>query len=70
MSAAAVGIGDKLPLEITGVEASQPWGKCAVSGAIEVPVFTVLGYFDDFSSGTARLIEATGAEAVCGPWVP
>ena len=37
--------------------------------AIEVPVFTVLGYFDDFSSGTARLIEATGAEAVCGPWV-
>ena len=28
--------------------------------AIDVPVFTVLGYFDDFSSGTARLIEATG----------
>ena len=36
--------------------------------AIDVPVFTVLGYFDDFSSGTARLIEATDAEAVCGPW--
>jgi predicted acyl esterase len=37
--------------------------------AIDVPVFTVLGYFDDFSSGTARLISALGAEAVCGPWV-
>ena len=36
--------------------------------AIEVPVFTVLGYFDDFSSGTARLITALDAEAVCGPW--
>jgi putative CocE/NonD family hydrolase len=36
--------------------------------AIDVPVFTVLGYFDDFSSGTARLIQAVGAEAVCGPW--
>ena len=36
--------------------------------AIEVPVFTVLGYFDDFSSGTAVLAEALGAEAVCGPW--
>ncbi len=38
-------------------------------GAIEVPVFTVLGYFDDFAAGTARLIAALGAEAVCGPWV-
>jgi putative CocE/NonD family hydrolase len=36
--------------------------------AIEVPVFTVLGYFDDFSSGTARLIAELDAEAVCGPW--
>lgn len=36
--------------------------------AIEVPAFTVLGWFDDFSSGTARIIEALGAEAVCGPW--
>ncbi len=36
--------------------------------AIDVPVFTVLGYFDDFSSGTAWLISALGAEAVCGPW--
>jgi putative CocE/NonD family hydrolase len=36
--------------------------------AIEVPAFTVLGWFDDFSSGTARIIEALNAEAVCGPW--
>jgi uncharacterized protein len=36
--------------------------------AIEVPAFTVLGWFDDFSSGTARIIQALGAEAVCGPW--
>jgi putative CocE/NonD family hydrolase len=37
--------------------------------AIDVPVFTALGYFDDFSTGTARLIAETGAEAVCGPWL-
>jgi putative CocE/NonD family hydrolase len=37
-------------------------------GAIDIPAFTVLGWFDDFSSGTARLVEALGAEAVCGPW--
>jgi uncharacterized protein len=36
--------------------------------AIDVPAFTVLGWFDDFSSGTARIIEALDAEAVCGPW--
>src|SRR5579862_4246169 len=36
--------------------------------AIDVPVFTVLGYFDQFSAGTARLVSATGAEVVCGPW--
>ena len=36
--------------------------------AIDVPVFTVLGYFDDFSSGTAQLIARLDAEAVCGPW--
>lgn len=36
--------------------------------AIQVPAFTVLGWFDDFSSGTARIIEALNAEAVCGPW--
>jgi uncharacterized protein len=36
--------------------------------AIDVPVFTVLGWFDDFSSGTARIIEVLDAEAVCGPW--
>jgi hypothetical protein len=36
--------------------------------AIEVPAFSVLGWFDDFSSGTARIIEALDAEAVCGPW--
>jgi uncharacterized protein len=45
------------------------WGERRPDvAAIDVPVFTVLGYFDDFSSGTARLIAATGAEAVCGPW--
>jgi uncharacterized protein len=36
--------------------------------AIDVPAFTILGWFDDFSSGTARIIEALDAEAVCGPW--
>jgi uncharacterized protein len=36
--------------------------------AIEVPAFTVMGWFDDFSSGTAWLIERLGAEAWCGPW--
>jgi putative CocE/NonD family hydrolase len=36
--------------------------------AIDVPVFTVLGYFDQFSAATARLVVATGAEVVCGPW--
>lgn len=36
--------------------------------AIDVPAFTVLGWFDDFASGTARIIEDLGAEAVCGPW--
>jgi hypothetical protein len=36
--------------------------------AIDVPAFTVLGWFDDFSSGTAALIERLGAEAWCGPW--
>jgi uncharacterized protein len=36
--------------------------------AIAVPAFSVLGWFDDFSSGTARIIEALDAEAVCGPW--
>jgi uncharacterized protein len=35
---------------------------------IRVPAFSVLGWFDDFSSGTARLIEALDAEAVCGSW--
>ena len=39
-----------------------------ISRSIDVPVFTVLGYFDDFSSGTARIIDALDAEAVCGPW--
>ncbi|MGH8923716.1 MAG: CocE/NonD family hydrolase [Acidimicrobiia bacterium] len=36
--------------------------------AINVPAFTVLGYFDDFSSGTARLMSQLNPEAVCGPW--
>ena len=36
--------------------------------AIDVPSFTVLGWFDDFSSGTAKLIDRLDAEAWCGPW--
>jgi putative CocE/NonD family hydrolase len=36
--------------------------------AITVPAFTVLGYFDDFSAGTARLMSRLNPEAVCGPW--
>ena len=36
--------------------------------AIEVPAFSVLGWFDDFSTGTARIIRTLGAEAICGPW--
>lgn len=36
--------------------------------AVEVPVFTVLGYADTFSPGTAALISRLRAEAVCGPW--
>jgi putative CocE/NonD family hydrolase len=35
---------------------------------IKVPAFTVLGWFDDFALGTARLIDLLDAEAVCGPW--
>ncbi len=35
---------------------------------IDVPAFTVMGWFDDFSSGTATLIDRLGAEAWCGPW--
>jgi putative CocE/NonD family hydrolase len=37
--------------------------------AIDVPAFSVLGWFDIFSSGTARVIETLGAEAICGPWL-
>ncbi len=36
--------------------------------AVDVPVFTVLGFFDDFATGTARLFETLGAVGVCGPW--
>ncbi|HSB85578.1 MAG TPA: CocE/NonD family hydrolase, partial [Ilumatobacteraceae bacterium] len=36
--------------------------------AIDVPAFTVMGWFDDFSSGTAAMIDRLGAEAWCGPW--
>ncbi|MSW19497.1 MAG: CocE/NonD family hydrolase [Actinobacteria bacterium] len=36
--------------------------------AIEVPAFSVLGWFDDFSSGTAQLVGSLGAEAWFGPW--
>jgi putative CocE/NonD family hydrolase len=42
-------------------------------GAIAVPVFTVLGWWDDFSSGTGALVERLAADGVdvelwCGPW--
>jgi uncharacterized protein len=37
--------------------------------AIDVPAFCVMGWFDTFSSGTARVIEALGPETICGPWV-
>jgi uncharacterized protein len=37
-------------------------------GAIEVPAFTVGGWFDDFSSGTADLVGRLGADAILGPW--
>ncbi len=36
--------------------------------AIDVPVFSVGGWFDTFSAGTLALIEALDAEAVIGPW--
>jgi predicted acyl esterase len=36
--------------------------------AIKVPAFTVLGYFDEFSAGTARMMSRLNPEAVCGPW--
>lgn len=36
--------------------------------AIEVPVFTVLGYFDEFGPGTQEIFARLGAEGVCGPW--
>ena len=35
---------------------------------IDVPVFTVLGFFDDFAAGTAKLFALLDAEGVCGPW--
>ncbi|MGH8927309.1 MAG: CocE/NonD family hydrolase [Acidimicrobiia bacterium] len=35
---------------------------------IVVPAFTVLGYFDDFSAGTAQLMARLEPEGVCGPW--
>lgn len=36
--------------------------------SIDLPAFTVLGWFDDFSSGTSRIVHSLAAEAVCGPW--
>jgi uncharacterized protein len=36
--------------------------------AIDVPAFTVGGWFDDFASGTARIAERLGAETWFGPW--
>ena len=35
---------------------------------IDVPAFSVMGWFDDFSSGTAGIIERPDAETICGPW--
>jgi putative CocE/NonD family hydrolase len=35
---------------------------------IDVPVFTVVGYFDQFAAATAKMAAATGAAAVVGPW--
>lgn len=37
-------------------------------GAIDVPAFTVGGWFDDFSSGTGWLASGLGAETWFGPW--
>lgn len=36
--------------------------------AIDVPAFTVGGWFDDFSAGTARVAERLRAETWFGPW--
>jgi uncharacterized protein len=45
------------------------WQACVPDlSAIEVPVFTVLGYADTFAAPTMRLIARLGAEAVVGPW--
>ena len=35
---------------------------------IDVPAFTVLGWFDDFSSGTAQIASALDGPMICGPW--
>lgn len=37
-------------------------------GAIDVPVFTVMGYADTFATATVRLACELGARMVCGPW--
>jgi uncharacterized protein len=70
---AAAALGDDPPLWFVDGLAhppDDPWwnARRADLAAIDVPVFTALGWFDDFSSGTAALIAATDAEAVCGPW--
>ncbi|MBO0714055.1 MAG: CocE/NonD family hydrolase [Acidimicrobiales bacterium] len=45
------------------------WRRCAPDlSAVEVPVFTVVGYADTFAAATSRLIRRLGAEAVVGPW--
>jgi hypothetical protein len=36
--------------------------------AIDVPAFTVGGWFDDFASGTAEVARRLGAEVWFGPW--
>lgn len=37
-------------------------------GAIDVPVFTVIGYADNFASATIRMAAELRAGMVCGPW--
>jgi uncharacterized protein len=36
--------------------------------AIDVPVFTIIGYADTFATGTVRLAGELAARMVCGPW--
>jgi putative CocE/NonD family hydrolase len=45
------------------------WSVLAADlGAVEVPVFTVVGWSDTFAASNARWLATTGASAVLGPW--